>query len=417
MPRSRHLLPFAVASLTLVVAALVVFDVPAPFRVRASVAPSALAVTRLDAVTLRDEALSLYAAGNLAPACERFSRAAADEPSRADAASCFETWAWQALRESRPDEAWTLFAEGLRERPRAPGLLRGLGIAAIHAGRPDEAIAPLEAAVAATGDTELRVLLARVYDRRDDEPAAARHLRAVLAREPRHARARALLADIERDRETHRALSPHFLVKWRDEIDSELARVVLALLETAHRRLDAQLGYRPSARITAVLYGDREFRDATRAHGWVDGLFDGKIRVPVRASSPTGPALDRLITHEYAHAAIHDLSRGRAPRWLHEGLAQYLEGAPADRPLRLGGTLTLAGLDTLIADPDPLHARTGYDAALWVVNDLSGRGGLGSLRALLDRIATGEAVAAAVSRVYALRLAELESQWRHLLNG
>ena len=155
----------------------------------------------------------------------------------------------------------------------------------------------------------------------------------------------------------------------------------------------------------------------TLAHGWVGALFDGKIRLPVAMPSSDGPGLERLIMHEYAHDAIHDLSRGRAPRWLHEGLAQLLEGVPADAALRVRGPVTLDALETFLADPDPGRVRASYDLALWIVHDLAGRGGTPSLRALLDRIATGELLSVALVRVYGSRLAELQSQWRHLLNG
>ena len=115
--------------------------------------------------------------------------------------------------------------------------------------------------------------------------------------------------------------------------------------------------------------------------------------------------------------AIDDLSRGRAPRWLHEGLAQLLEGVPADAALRGRGAVTLDALETLLADPDPGRARAGYDLALWIVHDLAARGETPSLRALLDRMATGEPLSGSLIRVYGSRLAELQSQWLHLLNG
>jgi tetratricopeptide (TPR) repeat protein len=420
IPRRRPLL-FVGSLMTIAVVTVLLFRVPAPPS--AAPAPVAQPVTPVGVAPLREEALALYAAGDFPPACERFSRAAADEPGdparQEDAASCFEAWAWRALRENRPEEATALFAQGLRERPGTPGLLRGVGIAAIHAGRRDDAFAPLEAAVAATGDADVHVLLARLYDQRDDSTAAIDHLRASLTREPRHARATALLRKIERERGAEagfrRASTAHFVVKWRGAIGTEPPRDVLRFLEIAYSRLDARLGYRPADRVSVVLYGDRQFHDVTRAHGLVSGLFDGKIRLPVGTAMPAGPALERLIVHEYAHAAIHDLSRGRAPRWLHEGLAQLLEGAPVDSALRIRGTMTLDALERLMADRDPARARTGYDVALWIVHDLSMRGGMTSLRALLDRLATGEPTANALARAYGMRLPELESQWHHLL--
>ena len=147
------------------------------------------------------------------------------------------------------------------------------------------------------------------------------------------------------------------------------------------------------------------------------GLFDGKIRLPVGRVRPPGRELERLIVHEYAHAVIHDLSRGRAPRWLHEGLAQILEGAAPDPMLQVPGGLTLAGVEALAAEPDPLRARAGYDIALWIVRDLVDRGGIESLRELLARLGSGETIAEAMPRVYGLRLTELESQWRQVLGS
>jgi hypothetical protein len=131
-------------------------------------------------------------------------------------------------------------------------------------------------------------------------------------------------------------------------------------------------------------------------------------------ATPTGD-VERLVLHEYAHAAIHDLTRGRAPRWLHEGLAQVLEGRPPDPMLRVPGSPSLAGIETLATDPDPLRARAGYDLALWVVSDLMDRGGMGPVRELLVRLGAGASVEDALARVYGLRLTDLESRWRRLL--
>ena len=378
-----------------------------------------------DARALTEEAIGLYAAGQLPRACERFSQAAEADPANAarrqDLSLCFEGGGWQALREGRPDEALALFRQALVGAPDTPALLKGVGLAAVHAGRPEEAFGPLERAVLAESDAEVRLLLAHLYDHRDDPARAIAHLRAVLEREPGHEAARRLLEKVERERLAEagfqREVMPRFVVKYRGARAEDSRRTIVALLDGAAERVGKALGYRPSERLTVVLYEHQQFQDVTRVHGWATGLFDGKIRLPVGPALPPARELERLIVHEYAHAAIHHLSRGRAPRWLHEGLAQALEGAAADPMLRVPGSLTLAGVEALVADPDPLRARAGYDIALWIVQDLLDRGGMEAMRGLLVRLGAGEPMADATVAMYGLRMAEIESQWRRLLGG
>ena len=378
-----------------------------------------------DAQALTEEAIRLYATGQFPRACEKFGLAAADDPSssarRQDVIRCFEGWGWHALREGRPDEAALLFRQGLTQTPDDPALLKGLGVAAVHAGRPDDAFGPLEQAARVEYDPEVRLLLAHLHDRRDDPAQALANLRAVLEREPTNETARRLLDKVEREARAEagfrREVTPRFVVKYRDTLDAEARRAIVAHLEAAAARIGRMLAYTPQERTTVVLYEQHEFRDVTRVHAWATGLFDGKIRLPVVRARPPAHELERLTAHEYAHAVIHDLTRGRAPRWLHEGLAQVLEGAASDPLLRAPSGLTLAGVEALAGDSDPLRARAGYDVALWIVRDLLDRGGIEPLRELLARLGAGETIVDAMPRVYGLRLSELESQWRRVLGG
>ena len=397
----------------------------APTRVAAPDAPRLEPTAAPQLAALTEEAIRLYAAGQFPRACERFAQASEDEPAsaarRSDVARCFEGWGWDTLKKGRPEEAIQLFRQGLDQNPDAPALLRGLGLASVHAGRADDALAPLESAAAADGDPEVHVLLAHLYDRRDDAGRALEHLRTVLIRNPGHEPARTLLAKIERETRAEaglqREVTPHFVVKWRAGDDAESRRALLALLTAARERVVARLGEAPRERVTVVLYDAGQFQEVARVHAWVTGLFDGKIRLPAGGASPRRRELERILVHEYAHAVIHDLTRGRAPRWLHEGLAQALEGAPADPLLRVPGRPTLAGLEALLADGDPARARTAYDVALWVVHDLLDRGGMPAMRELMARLGRGETIEAAVPAVYGLRLAQLEEQWRRVLGG
>src|SRR5438034_1798952 len=258
---------------------------------------------------LTEEAIRLYAAGQFPRACERFSRAADDNPAsaalRADVGNCFEGWGWQALREGRPDEALLLFRRGLVEAPDATSLWKGLGLAAVHAGHPDDAFDPLERALRAEFDPEVRLLLAHLYEYRDDPARAIAHLRAVLEREPTHAEARRLLAKVEREARAeagfHRDVTPRFVLKYRDARGEHARSTVLGLLDVAAERVDRALHWKPRDPVTVVLYERAQFRDVTRVHDWATGLFDGKIRLPVGPTLPPAAHLQGLIVHEYAH--------------------------------------------------------------------------------------------------------------------
>jgi tetratricopeptide (TPR) repeat protein len=387
--------------------------------------PTAMPVAATEATALTDEAIRLYAAGQFAHACERFEQAADEAPSspgrRADAGRCFETWGWRTLAGGRPDEAALLFRQGLTLAPHDPALLRGAGVASVHAGRPADALAPLEAAARIEADAQVHLLLARLYDSRDEPERALAHLQAVVTVEPDHAEVRSLLDKLERERHVEsgfvRESGPHFVVKYRAGADAAVRRAVITALDAARQRVEGQLGAVAQAPVIVILYDRHEFDDVARAHPWVTGLFDGKIRLPLGGALPSRRHLERLLVHEYAHAVIHHRSRGRAPRWLQEGLAQALEGRTRDLNLTAPGRMSLDGLEALVSDSDPRRARAGYEVAHFVVADLLERGGMPAMRVLLSRLAAGDVLATAVPGIYGSRLAELESQWRHRLGS
>src|SRR5207249_307404 len=104
-------------------------------------------------------------------------------------------------------------------------------------GRVDDALRPLEAAARLRGDAEVRMLLARLYDHRDEPERAVAHLRALLAVDPVHDEARRLLDKLEREQRTEAAFLREpvgaFVLRYRPGVDADARRAVLAALETA----------------------------------------------------------------------------------------------------------------------------------------------------------------------------------------
>jgi stage II sporulation protein D len=103
--------------------------------------------------------------------------------------------------------------------------------------------------------------------------------------------------------------------------------------------------------------------------------------------------LAQTLRHEYAHSVIDELGRGRAPRWLAEGMASHLAGEGQLLMRTLGGEarrekLSTAELERRLKRPASAdEMRTLYAEAYRVVRDLIRTEGEA---ALWRRIATSE---------------------------
>lgn len=77
--------------------------------------------------------------------------------------------------------------------------------------------------------------------------------------------------------------------------------------------------------IPVVLHDDQEFRFVTQLTEGFKGVFDGSLRIPIDEYTKDHEFSRRSLRHELVHAILTDYSN-EIPVWLHEGLAQMIEG-------------------------------------------------------------------------------------------
>jgi len=118
----------------------------------------------------------------------------------------------------------------------------------------------------------------------------------------------------------------HFALKYNGSATPDLAQGILHALEDDFRDLESQLDYTPPEQIGVILYTEQSFADITRAPSWAGAINDGRIRIPVQGLTSVTPELAHVLKHELTHSFIGQKSHGRAPTWLQEGVAQYMEG-------------------------------------------------------------------------------------------
>ena len=327
------------------------------------------------------------------------------------------------VRAERFTEAIARFNEALKLGDRGE-IRRGLGYAYYRTGNPDVARTHLERAVElGAGDAETLLTLGRIHLDRHDHAKALPLLEKALAAGADSPGLADTIARLKRDAEAeagYEALgSSHFVIKIEGRQDTEAARLVLNALEDAYRRVGARFAYYPLDRLEVVLYPDQTFREVTGSPHWSGGIYDGRIKLPIGGLARGNERLARTVRHEYAHAAIVTLSKGKAPVWLNEGLAQVAEEVDDQgRTNRLrmavadGSLLPLAELEGGFTQFDRDQASLAYSQAYFAAKYLLDQKGGYNVRRLLEAMATADDIDAAFRHALAMPYAEFE---RHLL--
>jgi tetratricopeptide (TPR) repeat protein len=120
--------------------------------------------------------------------------------------------------------------------------------------------------------------------------------------------------------------SRHFVIRYHGGASRQLASEVIRILEDQFRSLESELHYAPAEPIAVILYTRETFRDVTRVPDWAGALNDGRIRLPVQGMETVSEPLRRSLKHELTHSFLFQKTQGRCPVWLHEGIAQWMEG-------------------------------------------------------------------------------------------
>lgn len=272
-------------------------------------------------------------------------------------------------------------------------------------------------------DARLHEELGRVLYEQEQLDAALRELRRAIELEAALApRLRALIAKIGREAKVERSYRVltrgTFVVKYQDEDSARVANEVLDLLDRRYQKLASLFGHYPQRRISLVLYTRGDYDLATGANAWTGGLFDGKIRLPVRNFSSARARIEGVLAHELCHLFVHDLTR-RCPTWLDEGLAQWHSGRSAStvraalRAERDRGTLPafakMPARWTTIEDARQvrLHYAASLSFTSWLIEVYGFHAVLGVVR----ETAKGP-LDPALERAFGHPLSRLESNWR-----
>ena len=192
--------------------------------------------------------------------------------------------------------------------------------------------------------------------------------------------------------------SSHFALKYEGaQAPAELRRQMLDVLEQQYSALEHDLDYSPRSPIQVILYTEQQFFDVTKAPQWTGALNDGKLRIPISGMQAVDSNLARVLKHELAHSFINLASNGRAPTWLHEGIAQLEEPQSIARDgsrlaaLYAGGhNIPLNQLEGSFTRFSEAEAAVAYAQSLASAEYIREVYGMSSLSFMLKRLAEGQ---------------------------
>jgi tetratricopeptide (TPR) repeat protein len=210
----------------------------------------------------------------------------------------------------------------------------------------------------------------------------------------------------------------HFTLRFEGRQSSAaLRQEILATLEAHYSVLAGELGVSPRESISVILYTGQTFFDVTQAPGWIGAINDGKLRIPIEGLSSVTPALSRTLKHELAHSFVNQITHGRCPTWLNEGVAQALEprsssghGRALAQLFASGQQIHLNGLEGPFNSFSTQQAVVAYAESLAAVEYIRDTYGMSDVVRILERIGQGSSTEAALRSTIHSGYASLEEE-------
>jgi len=309
--------------------------------------------------------------GNIAQARQYFESALRFQPENA---TILIYYAALLVRTGNASQALAYAQRAVRSAPESPDAYTMLGYAQFASDRTGDAIVSWKRSLELRPDATVKQLLAKAQ--RED--------------------------NVESDFAQHE--SSHFVLHYEGKQSSEAFRAqILAALESDYDDLARDLGNPPRDNILVTLYTEQAFFDVTHAPTWSGAVNDGKLRIPVSGLSSVTPELARVLKHELAHSFINQLSGGRCPHWLNEGIAQYLEpknmsgdGHPLSLLYKAQQNIPLNALEGSFMNFSGGAAAVAYAESLAAVTYINDTYGMSDIQRILQMLSQGSSTEAAM---------------------
>ena len=326
-------------------------------------------------------------------------------------------------------QARRYFDSALQAQPDSSTVLNYYAMALVRSGNAEAALSYADRSVRANPNSaDGYTVLGYVQFSRDHTPEAIRAWKRSLEIRPDSA-VQQLLAKAQREATTEADFSQHesshFSLRYEGKQTPEsFRRQLMATLESDYDDLVRDLGVAPRNSIPVILYTEQAFFDVTQAPSWSGAVNDGKLRIPVSGVSSVTSDLARVLKHELTHSFVSQITGGRCPTWLNEGVAQALEprtvgsnGRVLAQLFKTQHQIPYNVLEGSFMRFNNLEATVAYAESLAAVEYISDTYGMSDVQRILQRLGEGSSSEAALRGTIHSDYGQLETEVGHYLSS
>ncbi len=307
------------------------------------------------------------------------------------------------------EQARAYFEKSLHYQPDNPVIISNYAAVLIQVGRAAEALPYAERGVRlAPESADAYIVLGWAYFSNDKTKAAIDAWKRSLALHHPNPQVEAYIEKAQRELSAEASFSEresgHFVLRYEgSKAGDALGRQIIQTLESHYDDLTRELDVQPKATIPVILYTDQAYFDVTNAPSWSGAVNDGKLRIPVSGVTSVDSELSRVLKHELAHSFINQVTRGRCPVWLNEGVAQAVEPKSSSSYGRQLAQLFASNQEAPYAALEGSWMRfaggqavVAYAEGLAAVEYIRDTYGMSDIRRILERIGDGSSAEAAL---------------------
>lgn len=339
-------------------------------------------------------------------------------------ASAFFKLGMEHIKAKEFGDALDSFENSLKYKPKEAKSLYGVGLAYFHLDNYYLASINLQEAInLAPGNFDSLQLLGETYYRQNRLSEAIQLWKSAMHIQPDDKKLAAKLAKAQREEKVESGFTEgataNFVLRYDGDKYEKIGGLALQYLNMAYDKVGFDLGFYPTGEITAILYPEETFKELQSGPAWANGIFDGKIRLPVKDNEINEETFARSIFHEFTHAAIYQLTKGNIPTWLNEGLALYEEGSlrpqleeALTKAVRDSQVFSIKELEKTFLNLPKQQAAVAYAQSHSLVKFLIESYSLTDIQDILKKLGQSKNIQQALEETIAISLTDLESEWR-----